>query len=198
MKRIILSAFLIGSLCMVGCNRGPGKVVAPALNAATASAEAMKLYDKNGDGKISGDELDATPALKASLAWLDKNGDGGISADEIADQIKAWQAAEVGLCTPMFHITFGGKPVKSGEITLTPEPFLGANFQVAKSAINEGSAAPNCDNNQEGLPGMPWGFYTVTFTGVPNAPEKMGVEVSNLNPEYQKSSSHELELRVKK
>lgn len=200
MKRVILSVFLVLMVCVVGCNRKPTKVEAPSLNAATAGAEAMKLYDKDGDGKISGAELDATPALKASLAWLDKNGDGGISADEIANQIQAWQKDGVGLCTPMFNITFGGKPVKSGELTLTPEPFLGSNFHEAKAKIEDGSASPNCDPsvNQEGLPGMPWGFYTVTFTGVPNAPEKMGVEVSNYNPDYAASSSFKLELRAKK
>lgn len=200
MKRVILSAFLILAVCMVGCSRGPNAVKPPSVDAGTAGAEAMKLYDKDGDGKISGAELDATPALKDSLRWLDKNGDGGISADEIATQIRAWQNDGVGLCTPMFNITFGGKPVKEGEIILTPEPFLGSNYHEARTKISDGAASPSCDlsKNQDNLPGMPWGFYIITFNGVPNAPEKMGVEVSNHNPDYMESSSYKLELRAKK
>ncbi len=200
MKQFVLCAFVVLALCVAGCSNKPKPITAPALNAATAGAEAMKLYDKDGDGKISGAELDATPALKASLKWLDKNGDGGISADEIANEVKAWQAGKVGLCTPMFSITYGGKPVKSGEITLTPEPFMGSGYHPATAKIQDGSCSPSCDAsvNPEGLPGMPWGFYTITFSNVPNAPDKMGVEVSNMNTDASDNGSYKLELRVKK
>ena len=85
----ILSA--AGAACVAtllsGCSRGPARVGQPAINPATAAAEALAAYDTNRDGRIAGTELDASPALKSALARLDANGDGGVSAEEIAERI---------------------------------------------------------------------------------------------------------------
>ncbi len=165
------------------------------------AAEAMKLYDKDTDGKIAGAELDASPALKASVKWLDQNADGALDQKEIMRQMKAWCAAKVGLCTPMMMITLDGKPVKSGKVTLTPEPFLGKHFHPAEGAITDGMCVPSCDVkvNPDELPGMSWGFYTVTFSGIKTGGEEIlvepvGVEISSLNPDYREASMYELKL----
>ncbi|MDO4550856.1 MAG: EF-hand domain-containing protein [Planctomycetia bacterium] len=201
MKRFFLCVTFLSLISLTGCfgNKKPSRIEPPSVNASTAGSEAMKLYDKNGDGKISGDELDATPALKASLAWLDKNGDGGISADEIANRIKEWQAARVGLHSPAFSVTYNGKPVKSGTIIFTPEPFLGSAFHPATASITEGSATASCDAavNPPNLTGMPWGFYIITFEGISNAPEKMGLEIADINPDLAENNSYQLELKKK-
>lgn len=191
---------LVLTLSVLGCGpKRPGAIQPPAINPDKAGADAIALYDKNGDGAISGAELDATPALKASVSWVSKNGDGSIRASDIADRIKLWRSTKIGLTTPSIQVRYGGKPVPSGKITLTPEPFLGSTFLPATGTITNGSASVTCDpaKNPDNLPGMPVGFYTVTFEGVKNAPEKMGVEIFDQNPEYRKTSSYILELKVK-
>lgn len=182
-----------------GSGAKPKRLEPLKLNAQTAAAEALTLYDTNEDGILSGEELDASPALKASLSWLDKNNDRGISADEIAARIKAWQDSKIGLTSPSIRVLYGGRPVKSGTVILTPEPFLGPTFSPATGTIVNGAAPVSCDpaKNPEGLSGLPIGFYTVTFEDVENAPEKMGIEIFDQNPEYRKASSYILELKEK-
>ena len=200
MKQFLLCVSLVSMILVVGCfGGGKSRINPPKLDATAAGKEAIKLYDKNGDGVIKGDELDATPALKYALAWLDKDGDGGISAAEITNRIKEWQDSKTGLTLQSINIHYGGKPVKSGNVILTPEAFLGGTFSPAKGQINDGSVTPSCENNPDGLSGMPLGFYTVTFENLPGgitAPA-LGIEIFDKNPEFQKSNMYTLELKVK-
>jgi len=200
MKHFLLCVSLVSMMLVVGCfGGGQKRVNAPPLNAATAGTEAMNLYDKNKDGVIKGDELDATPALKACYAWLNKSGDG-ITAKDISDRILEWQASKTGLTLQSINIQYGGKPVASGTVTLTPEEFLGKNFSPATGQIMNGTVSPSCPDNEDGLTGLPIGFYTVTFSGLPDgikAPEKMGIEIFDKNPEFQKFNNYTLELKVK-
>src|SRR5690349_10959169 len=64
------------------CNRGPGRVKQPGINASQAGKLAMEQYDTNKDGKVAGDELEKAPSLKAALKNLDTDGDGAVSAEE--------------------------------------------------------------------------------------------------------------------
>ena len=197
MKHFLLCVSLVSMIFVVGCfSRGGKRVEPPALNPDTAGTEAMNLYDKNKDGVIKGDELDASPALKACYAWLNKSGNG-ITAKDIADRIREWQETKTGLTLQAINIQYGGKPVESGTVTLTPEAFLGANYSPATGQINGGTVSPSCADNVDGLSGMPVGFYTVTFEGVPNAPAKMGIEIFDRNPDFQKTNNYTLELKTK-
>ncbi|MDO4582968.1 MAG: EF-hand domain-containing protein [Planctomycetia bacterium] len=202
MKQIVLGTCCLAILLSLGCGGGkPKRVDAPTIDADGAAAEAMNLYDTDKNGKIEKAELDATPSMKSVLSSLDTNGDGGIDKNEIATRIKAWQASKVGLSCPQITFTFKGKPVKSGEVVLTPEPFLGPNLKEAKGSINDGNCSPSSEGNIDNLPGMAYGFYTITIQNAqPSLPadKKWGIEISDQNPVVQETGgSYPVDLSAK-
>ncbi len=190
-----------GAACVAtllsGCSRGPARVGQPAINPATAAAEALAAYDTNRDGSIAGTELDASPALKSALARLDANSDGGVSAEEIAERIRAWKAMKTGLASIRCQVTLDGKPLPGALVTFTPEPFLGGEVKTASGQTNQfGDAAPTVSEADKPDPTLPggvhFGLFTVTVSKpangretIPerfNAKSTLGLEVSYDEP----------------
>lgn len=177
------------SLLLVGCGRAKPK--APTLDPTAMAAKAIELYDANGNGKIDGDEFAKTPALKFSLKEIDADKDKALSADEIQKRLEAWRASGITLTAPLFQCKIGGKTVKEGTMTLTPEPFLGENFQVAEGTFVNGACqpgAPNAGNYQA----IPVGFYTVEVTSPTGSipAGNCGVEVFDESHYFQKHGKY--------
>jgi hypothetical protein len=138
----------------------------------------MELYDTNGDGNVAGDELEKAPALKAALPRLDTNGDKGVSADEVADRVRAWQHAGIGLMSFGFTVTLDGNPLPDAVVTFEPEAFLGDEIQAASATTNQlgGSSAtiPKEDRPDPSYPpGMQLGLYTVKVSKIVNGKESI-------------------------
>ena len=190
----MMKRFAIGIACLmlvlsVGCGKSkPKRVEGPAVDPESAAAKAMELYDTDKNGKIEKTELDATPALKYALSYMDKNADGGLDKAEIANQMKLWVESKIGLTTPALRfVAKGNKPAKGTKATLTPEAFL-PGLKTAEGTITKGACAPSSAGNVDGLPGMTYGFYTITIDAYPN--KKWGVEISSNNEIARKASGN--------
>jgi len=95
--RIVIAFILaVGVFMDAGCSRGRARLYPPSINASSAGAKAIEMYDTDKDGKLSGAELDKCPALKAALAQIDASGEGAITAAKITARIKQWQESRIG------------------------------------------------------------------------------------------------------
>lgn len=160
------------SLCFcLGCS-GPPKATVPKLDPSAVAEEALKLYDKNGDGKIAGEEL--SPALKASLADNtsgaphDANGDRAYDKQEIEARVNAYLKDRIPLYSVACEVYLDEKPLEGATVTMTPEPFLGAEYK----AVNGKTDAQGVAHLSPLLPGI----YKVAITkdagGKESLPEK--------------------------
>src|SRR6476620_8252266 len=139
-RAVLLLAF-IGTL--PACNRGPGRVKQPTIDASAAGKLAMEMYDKNGDGKVAGPELDAAPGLKAALKNLDTDGDGAVSADEVTARVNVWKAMQAGMMSVPLRVTLDGQPLGDAKIVFEPEAFLGDDIKLSVGVTSaNGDARP--------------------------------------------------------
>jgi hypothetical protein len=174
-----------------GCERGPGRIKPPPINASSAGKEAIETFDTNKDGKISGTEFDKVPSLKSNLKRLDANGDGAVTADEITDRIKFWQdVLKTGRQSIHCTVLHRGQPLAGADVKFVPEKFLGDNIKTAT-----GKTGPNgmCRltvplEGSDDVPGIPPGFYRVEITKAgDNIPAKyntattLGIDCANDN-----------------
>jgi len=153
---------LAASYCLIvvaGCNGRPGRLSPPQVNAATAAAQAMAMYDTNQDGKISGEEFDACSSLKAIAK------DGAVTADLIAAKITEWQKGNIGRVAVSVKILHNGKPLPGASVKLTPEKFLGTDIQSATAITYANGEAGITVPVAPGVPqGMSLGFYRIAVT----------------------------------
>lgn len=185
MKKIV---FLLGSTVLaatIGC--GPSKpdaVIAPPFDPGQISSAAMSNYDKNSDGKIDEEELKASPALSFSATGpngIDTDADGAISKAELEARIQAWIDMKVALTCPIlkFQDKKGKAPkdVVGKNVTLTPDPMMGDILKTTTPiAIDEnGQCSPSTPDNQDGLGGMSYGFYSISIEG--SKYSNLGVEI---------------------
>jgi len=153
---------LTASFCLTvvaGCDRRPKALRPTNVNAATAAAKAMTMYDANKDGNISGDELEKCRSLKA----IAKNGE--VTAETIAEQISQWQNRGSGRVPVGFLVLHNGKPLAGATVKLVPEVFLtdlvtavgetGATGGAPMSVPTSGPAEPK---------GASLGFYRIEIT----------------------------------
>lgn len=144
----------------VSCNRGPGRVKQPGIDASQAGKLAMDEYDTNHDGKVAGDELEKVPSFKEALSRLDTDGDGGVSADEIAARVNAWKAMETGMTSAHVHVTLDGQPLAGALVVFEPEAFLGDEIKKATGTTNQfGDVAPAIAKEDRANPTLPGGIH---------------------------------------
>jgi hypothetical protein len=150
----------------LGCSQGTTRILPPSIDASSAGAEAVELYDADHDGKISGAELDKCPALRSSLGQFDTNSDQGISAEEIAARISAWEDARVGRLSVKCLVTRNGRPLSGADVRFVPEKFLGENVMPARGKTDESGLAIVGGEDSEGRVsrGVSPGLYRVEIT----------------------------------
>jgi hypothetical protein len=160
----LLAASMIVAL---GCSRGPSRFVPPAIDASTAGALAIELYDANKDGKLCGAELEKCPALKAALAQIDTTRDGDITADKIAARIESWKKWNLGRISFTFLVLRNGKPLPNADVKFVPDKFLGNSVPTAEGKTNEqgvGTVSVTANGAVERPGSAPPGFYRVEIT----------------------------------
>jgi hypothetical protein len=192
---ILRSLICVFLFVLAGCNRGPGTISPPDVDASAAAAQAVELYDKNADGQLSKNEWSASPALVAAATSYDKSGDGTLSDDEIIAGISAWEQSGVGARTVPFVVRWNGRPLVGATVRLAPAPFLD---QAVKAASGETGAsgggqltlaAEDRPRNAPNIPLMQPGLYHVEITHpstkIPakyNTQTTLGIEITSGNP----------------
>jgi beta-lactamase regulating signal transducer with metallopeptidase domain len=147
----------------------PKRLVAPAIDAKAAAAEAIRLFDTNNDGKISGAELDKCPGLKAAINQVDPTGKSEITAEMIAVRIKAWQDSKIARMSLACRVTHNGQPLVGAKVAFVPEKFLGPNVKTATGKTDANGYAllsipTNPTPGNFDPPGVAPGFYRVEIT----------------------------------
>ena len=166
-----VSLIILVAILLTSCGGGPTPIRPPSINASAAGREAMDQYDTNGDGQVAGAELEKAPGLKAALRRLDSNGDEAVDADEVAERVKAWQAAGIGLMSFGFTVTLNGSRLANADVTFEPEEFLGDNVKPASGTTNSyGGGSPTIAPQDRPDPtwpsGMQLGLYKVKISKV--------------------------------
>ncbi len=165
-RSVICAVLMLGWSLTVGCSHGPARVVPPAINASSAGAEAIEMFDTNKDGKLSGAELDRCPSLKSAIAQIDKSGQGAITAEMITDRIKAWQQTKTGRMSFQGYVQHNRRPLVGAEVKFVPEKFLGGEIKEAKGVTDKfGRTAISIEPTDPSMrPGLAPGFYRVEIT----------------------------------
>ena len=184
-------------LCVVaGCNRGPGTISPPDVDASSAAAGAVELYDKNADGQLSKDEWSASPALVAVAPSYDKSGDGTLSVDEISAGIAAWEQSGVGAGTVPFIVRWNGRPLAGATVRLCYSALFGGRRESRfgrdrrrAAQASSSLAAEDRPRNAPNIPLMQPGLYHVEITHpstkIPakyNTQTTLGIEITSGNP----------------
>jgi hypothetical protein len=126
------------------------EIKAPNVNAQSAAAEAIRLYDKDADGQLNDSELAACPAINS--AKYDTNKDGRVSGDEIAQRLQQIYAAGIGVMEVHCSVARGGRPLEGATVRFVPEPFLGdAILPASGTTDSRGATTPSVSGDQ--LPG---------------------------------------------
>ncbi len=163
----------------IGCSQGAKRILPPSIDASSAGAEAIVLYDTDHDGKISGNELDKCPALRSAMGPMDKNSDQAITADEIAARIQAWKDARIGRLSVRCTVMRNGRPLPAADVRFVPEKILGENVKPARGKTNTSGMAIMGGEESEGRGsrGVSPGLYRVEITMAgENIPEKYNTE----------------------
>jgi hypothetical protein len=160
---LILAAAL---LLDTGCWRGLPRLRPPSINASSAAAKAIEMYDADKDGKIGGAELDKSPALKAALAQIDTAGEGTITAAKITARIKKWQENKIARMQLECIVLHNGKPLAGAEVKFIPEAFLGDEIKTATGKTNQRGMArlSGATASRADPPGVAFGLYRVEIT----------------------------------
>lgn len=152
--------FLLGTLLLAGCNRGPSALRAPGINS-NAGAAAMEAYDSNHDGALSGPELDKVPAIKANFKRADANGDGKVTPDEIDARIAAWHKSGLAVTKIFATVRQNKQPLADAHITMVPESFLGPNVKPATGTTDNNGLAFLTISAKPEEAGMHLGYYRI-------------------------------------
>jgi hypothetical protein len=164
-------ALIAGFISIVGCNRRPGRVPTPTIDARAVGQSAIESLDVDGDSMLAEAELKRSPALMQKRKEIDVDRDGRVTANEIEQRILAWQATKVGFITGYkCRVLMGGKPLAGANIRLEPETFLngavkGASGTVAASGVASlAIAAEDLPADLRGLSGVQFGMYRVKIS----------------------------------
>jgi hypothetical protein len=164
------------------------EVKAPKVDAQSAAAEAIRLYDKDQDANLNEAELAACPAI--TIARYDANRDRRVSQEEIAQRLQQIYAAGIGVMEVHGSVTRGGRPLEGATVKFVPEPFLGDAIQPASGttdasgAVNPTIPVDQLPQNLRGVSLMQAGLYRVeiehpSLSGAANKP--LGFEVDPTN-----------------
>jgi hypothetical protein len=192
----------VGVFVDAGCSRGLPRLRAPSIDASSAAAKAMEMYDTDKNGTISGAELNKCPGLKAALAQIDTANEGTITAAKITARIKQWQAANIGRMRLECVVLRNGKPLAGAEVRFVPETFLGDDIKTASGKTNNSGRAVLTvpSTGPKDPPGVALGLYRVEITkagdNVPvkyNTETTLGQEVALDSPSLQKGIQFDLQ-----
>ena len=197
--RGMIGFVLAASVLMdAGCSRRLSRVYPPSIDASSAAAKAVEMYDADGNGAMSGAELDKCPGLKAALAKIDGSGQGKITAEKIAARIKQWQETGIGRMQLFCTVLRNGKPLAGAEVKFVPEKFLGDEIKTASGKTNSrGRAALSvATSSRADPPGVALGLYRVEISkageSIPakyNSETTLGQEVAVDCPAFEKASN---------
>lgn len=156
---------------LAGCGGQPQAPAFPRIDPQAAATDAVRLYDRNDDGLLDADELAESPPLAASVKRLDKDGDGAVSAGEIRGRIEEWLNSGASLVGAIAQVTLDGAPLGGAEVTVEPEPFLGAAYAPATSRTDADGVATFTGHDPR-LPGLHLGYYRVRISRRTDAGEE--------------------------
>jgi len=180
-----------------GCGGGAVRIKPPSINANSAAAKAMELYDTNGDGALGSVELEQSPGLNAAMETVDTDSDGRISESEIADRIRAWQATKAGICVVNCFITLDKTPLEGATIIFEPEGFLEDQLCTAVAYTDSsGAFSPSIPKKDRPSPEIPFGiqlgFFKIrvskevhgkeTIPAIYNTETTLGQQIANDDP----------------
>ncbi len=194
-RKIAGLILVVGVLVAAGCSRGLTRLRLPSINASSAAAKAMEMYDADKNGAISGAELDKCPGLKAALNQFDSSGKGAITAAMITARIKQWQEKKIARMQLDCTVLRDGKPLAGAEVKFVPETFLGDDVKTASGKTdNRGRARISIPTaSRADPPGVALGLYRVEITkagdNIPaqyNTETTLGQEVALDSPAVQK------------
>jgi hypothetical protein len=118
-----------------GCSGGPERFKAPSVDAESAAAQALELYDANHDGALNEEELAKVPAMLAKIKIYDVNANKSIEQDEIEGHLGRMLNRTGG--TPLTAMVYyRGSKLAGAMVELDPEPYLGGEVQAATGVTN--------------------------------------------------------------
>ena len=187
--------FALAMVFLAGCNRGPGAIPPPDVDADEAAEAAIELHDGDGDGQLSKDEWSKSPALLFVAAPYDTNHDGALSADEIGSGIDIWKRTGVGVRFVPFAVQWNGRPLPGATVRLVPAPFLGESIKAATGETNQSGSgqlnlatedrpknAPNIALMQPGLYQVEITHPSVKIPAKYNTQTTLGIEITGTFP----------------
>jgi len=157
-------------LSLVGCDNSNSRVHPPGIDAATAGAATLELYDADKDSLLSKTELKKCPGLLGAMGSYDSDGDDKISASEIAERIKTWQASRIAMASLNCKVTVGGRPLAGAIMTFVPETYLGSDIKSASGTTDPNGLATirvadaDLPDSLKGIPGIHYGTFRVMIT----------------------------------
>lgn len=157
------------SLC-VGCGGGLPALQAPNIDPASATEEAMKLYDADGSGSLSSDELQSCPGLAQMIKAYDSDSDSEISRTELEERLQKFVNSRAALVPLSAKITLNNQPLVGAQVRFVPEPYFQDHIKPASGVTSvSGSArmavAPDdLPENQRKFRGVQFGTYRVEIT----------------------------------
>lgn len=167
----VLWVLLIGlAVSVAGCSRAPEGLSTPGVDAESAAARAIELYDANGDGLLSGDELAKCQPLAASLANFDANGDGQLAAEELTNRLAQLAGPTSAYVSAACTVTLDGRPLAGATVKLRPLDAFEGELHPAEGTTNEsgvatvGIASNLLPNNLAQTPLVFPGLYHVEIT----------------------------------
>jgi hypothetical protein len=155
---------------LVGCSRGPSRILPPDVDPEKSADEAIGLYDADKNGSLNGVELEACPGMLGEMKAYDTDADGSVSRDEIAARITALRKHGVGLTRVNCNVSLNGRGLNNATIAFEPEPYLGNEVKAAQGVTNErGMAqmaipAEELPADQRDLKAIHYGTYKVRIT----------------------------------
>jgi hypothetical protein len=143
---------LLGSMAaLVGCSRGPGRFEAPEVDAESAAARAMELYDANDDAALNKEELAKCPGILAQIKTYDQNANSAVEEDEIRRRLSELLKYRTGATGLNALVLYNGRPLSGATVVLEPEPYLGDQVQKAEG-VTDGAGSADLGIPQEFVP----------------------------------------------
>lgn len=162
-----ISALASIACLLAGCSNRPARVMAPRIDPQAIADAVFKVADTDRDGSLRAAEQQAVPSIGMAGSRLDADGDGAVTREELLAWLDATRDSRVAITSLVVVVTHRGRPLKAATVRLVPEPFMGAEVQVAAGVTDsDGSAAMSITDAK--YAGVNCGLYRVEITGTGN------------------------------